>query len=244
MRMVRLRWVVIWSLAAAGLFLGSAVLQFIASLQRWVFSDSQARNGVSADDHLFDYSFPRDPWENIGTAAQFFGAGTLVLALGVLAMAVGVVAMPSAGARPGIVIIVAFAVIELALALLVAGGLGINGAHALLSGMTGVPSSLKDSGALGWSGMYWLIILGGCWLRRSQAAAVACLFLIGATELGYVVAAFMIAPIFAGGISYDTTRWTETVVAASTAAAGVAMLLAARATARRNAPSAVHAHLA
>lgn len=55
---------------------------------------------------------------------------------------------------------------------------------------------------------------------RSIAWLAAGVFLLGATPTGYLVAAFLIAPVLAGGISYDTTRWTETVVAA-------AMLLAA-----------------
>ena len=83
-----------------------------------------------------------------------------------------------------------------------------------------------------------VIILGASWLRRSRAAVATCVFLVGSTGLGYFLAAFWIAPIFAGGVSYDTTPWTETVVAASTAAAGIAMILAARVSAHRRAPRA------
>ena len=63
--------------------------------------------------------------------------------------------------------------------------------------------------------------------RKPRSAMITCVFLLGSTALGYVLAAFLIAPIVAGEASHDTTPWTETVVAASTAAAGVAMILAA-----------------
>jgi hypothetical protein len=217
--------------AAAGLFLGSAVLQVVASLQRWVGFRSSLSEPLSAEDHLYDYYWPYAPWEPIGTAAEFFGLGTLVLAVGILVMTIGVVAIPRTAGSRG-VIVALLAIVEIVLASLVAGSFALHGAHALISGMTGVPSALRDSGALGWIGVLGLIILAPIWLRRSWAAAAACMFLIGSTGLGYFVAAFGIAPKFAGGTSHDTTPWTETVVAASAAATGAALLIAVWAIAR------------
>lgn len=62
---------------------------------------------------------------------------------------------------------------------------------------------------------------------------MACLFLIGSTWLGYFIATYQIAPIFAGYMSHDTAPWTETVVAVWTATAAVAMIFAAGDVARR-----------
>ncbi|WP_166872734.1 hypothetical protein [Salinibacterium sp. ZJ450] len=233
-RPVRFRWTsVSVSLIVAGLFLGSAVLQLVASLQRW--GGSWMRDGLSIEDHLFDYSFPSAPWEPIGTAAELFGVGTLLLAFGVLVMPLGVLAETRADSRRGLAGFVV--VVEVVLAFLVAGSFGVHGAHALVSGLTGTPSPLQHSSALGLVGLVGLIALILLWGRKSQAAAVACVFLIGSTGLGHILATYVIAPLIAG-ISHDTTPWSETVVAASTAAAGVAMLIAAGATVRRRAPRA------
>ncbi|PJJ62428.1 hypothetical protein [Compostimonas suwonensis] len=221
-RMVRSpRASVIWSLAAAGLLLGSAALQLVASLERWVvLGGSWTRDDISVEDHLFDYSYPADPWENLATTAQFFGAGVLLLAPGILAMA-------RAARRGGI--------LERVLAVAVAASFGLTGAHALVSGLTGAPSpaqSLPVQGILSLIGFVGLIILAVYWLRTSPASSIACLFLLGATLPGYLVATFEIAPMIAGYQSYDTTPWTETIVAASTAAAGLAMIIAAGVTTR------------
>ena len=225
----------IWSFTAAGLFLGSAALQLVASLQRWVVFRA-SRGEFVAEDHLYDYSFPYDPWESIGTSAQLFGAGTLILALGVLSMALGILAMPRAGGRRSVAVILG--VVEIVIAILIAGSFGIAGMHALISGVTGAPSPLHQYGATGWVGVVGLIVLIVRWVFRSPAAMLACAFLIGATGLGFFVAAFLIAPLFAGSVSHDTTPWTETVVAAWMAAAAFSMILAARDAARRGAPRA------
>ena len=222
---------VLGSLLAAGLFLASGVLQLTASLQRWVvFRGSRAGDDVSAEDHLFDYSFPYEPWEPIGTAAQLYGLGYLFLALGVLAMPLGLAALTRTARRRSVLVFIVLG--EIVLAIVVSGSFAIHGVHALISGFTGVPSPLQHSGALSfWVGVLGLVVLAVLW-RRSRAAVAACVFLIGATDLGYLLAAFVIAPVFAGGTSHDTTPWTETVVAASTVAAGIAMIVAALETIR------------
>jgi hypothetical protein len=223
------------SLAAAGLFLGSAVLQLTASLQRWVLFRASSGQYVP-EDHLYDYSFPYGPWENIGTSAQLFGAGTLLLALGVLAMAIGVITLPSATAHRGVAVILGTA--EIVIAVLVAGSFAISGAHALVSGVTGAPSPLHQYGAMGWLALFGLILLIVRWGFKSPAAMMACVFLIGSTWLGHFIAAFQIAPILAGYVSHDTTPWTETVMAVWTAVAGVSMIFAAGQAARFRAPNA------
>ena len=82
--------------------------------------------------------------------------------------------------------------------------------------------------ALGWVGLVGLIGLSVLWGRMSRAAVVmACVFLIGSTlPLGWMGATYVIAPMIAGP-SHDTAPWSETVFAASPAAAGVAMIVAA-----------------
>ncbi|MBB5640633.1 hypothetical protein [Cryobacterium roopkundense] len=206
-----------WSLAAAGLFVGSAVLQLLASLQRWVgLSGSGTLSDVSIEDHRFDYFYPADPWENVGTAAQLFGAGLLLLALGILVMT------RAAAPRDGH--------LERMLALLVASSFGIHGAHALVSGAIGAPTPLQYLPVqmlLSLIGFVGLVAVGARLLRVSRAASVACVLLVAVTLPGYIVATFQIAPVIAGYQSYDTTPWTETILAASTAAAGVALAIAA-----------------
>lgn len=207
-----------WAGVAAALYLCSAAAQLLASLQRWVDArGSWSRSDRTVEDHLFDYSYPADPWENLGDAAQIFGVGYLMLALGVLVMGLGAERRRTAASTT--------------LASLVAFSFAVDGGHALVSGLLGSPSpvqyvillqllvSLVGCGAL--------IALGCLWLRNSPARAAACLFLLGATVPGYLVAAFIIAPAVAGYQSYDTTPFTETVVAASTAAAGIALAAAA-----------------
>jgi hypothetical protein len=220
-----------WALGAVGLLLASAALQGMASFERWV----PARNGwdradISIEDHRLDYAFPADPWENVGTAAQLFGLGSILLALGVLAMAKTVSSAGSPARRwnegglEGMLVVVA------------AGSFALTGLHALLSGIVGAPTLLQHLplqllfGAVGFAG---LIILAGRWLRASWPTALACLLLLGSSLPGYLVATFTIAPAVAGYQSHDTTPWTETIVAVWPALAAVAMCGAAGWAARR-----------
>jgi hypothetical protein len=220
-----------WALGAAGLLLASAALQGMASFERWVtVRNGWDRSDISIEDHRFDYAFPADPWENVGTAAQVFGLGTVLLALGVLAMAKTV---SSAGSPAGTW---NDGGLEGMLVVVVAGSFAVTGLHALLSGVIGAPTPLQHLplqllfGVVGFAG---LIILAGRWLRASWPTALACLLLLGASLPGYVVAAFTIAPAIVGYQSHDTTPSTETIVAAWPALAGLAMCGAAGWAARR-----------
>ncbi len=198
--------------------LGSAALQMTASLQRWVwFRDDRSPRDPSAEDHLYDYAYPADPWVPIGNAAELYGLGYLLLALAVLAAAAAV------AVHTGIVAGL--------LAAIVAGSFALDGVHAVLSGVSGVPSPVQDWISLQWSisaiGCLCLIGLAILWARVSRAAAVSSLLLLGNTVPGYLIATFATAPAIAGYQSHDTTPWTETVVAISAAAAGITMLAAA-----------------
>lgn len=219
-------------LAAAVLFMASAVLQHLASIQRWVVLRGQRPgNELTVEDHELDYSFPADPWETIGTAAQLFGAATLLQAVGVLAMALGVLAVPRvAPNRIGIVA-------EPALALLVAAAFAVMGAHALISGINGAPSDLQHSRVLAplmvWCGFGGLAALAWLWSGMSRAASVACVFLVGSNMFGAAIANFTVAAMIAGYVSHDTTPWLESVVAGTSAAAALAMVFAAGTVVRR-----------
>ena len=215
----------IFLLLASVLFLGSAALQHHASVQRWVvFAGSRPASESFGEDHLYDYYFPLDPWVNIGTTAQFFGVGILIQALAVVVMAAGVLLAPrTATSRHALV-----AVGEFGIAVVIAATFAILGTHALISGLDGVPSPLQSIWALGHVSLLGLLILTWLWWRKLRAASVACLFLTGSTLMGYFLSSYLIAPIIAGGTSHDTTRWTESVVAATTAAAAIAVILAAK----------------
>lgn len=219
-------------LAAAALFLASAALQHLASIQRWVLLRGQRPgNELSVEDHLLDYGFPADPWEPIGTAAQLLGAGTLLQSVGVLAMAAGVLAVPRVAPNKfGI-----FA--EPVLALLVAAAFAVLGAHALVSGINAAPSDLQHSSVLVplmvWGGFGGIAALSWLWAGMSRAASVACLFLLGSNMFGGAILNFTVAAMIAGYVSHDTTPWLESVVAGSTAAAALAMVFAAGTVLRR-----------
>jgi len=207
-----------WSLAAAGLFLLSAALQLVASLQRWVTAaESWTREDRLVEDNLFDYSYPADPWEPLGTAAQYFGAGYLLLSLGVYALLRAAPSGQAARMRVPTMI--------------VAGSLALDGGHALVSGLVDTPTPVQYVLVLQWLlslvACVCLVVLGAWWLRTSRAVGLACLFLLGVTVPGYLWSMYLLAPLITGYVSYDTTPWTETVVAGSAAAAGVSLIVAA-----------------
>ncbi|MFB2581365.1 hypothetical protein ACEXQD_08940 [Herbiconiux sp. P15] len=212
-----------WSLVVAALWLASAALQVVASLERWVVAaGSWTRGDVSIEDHRFDYWWPADPWENVGAAAQLHGAGLLLLAIGVLLLP-----RAAPARRHGL---------DGAVAVVVAILFGFDGAHVLVSGLMGAPSPLQyvplqlllaGVTAIG------LVVLAANRFATSWPTALGCLVLVGATLPGYIVATFVIAPAITGYQSFDTTPWTETIPAVWTALAALLVLVTAAASAIR-----------
>ncbi|GAA1877701.1 hypothetical protein GCM10009715_25530 [Paeniglutamicibacter psychrophenolicus] len=224
-------------LAATALFLVSFTLQLLASLQRWVtFSGTRGPTDTSVEDHVYDYFIPGDDWEPIGTAAQLLGAGLLVQVLGLLAMALGIMLLPATTRIFSRLGTAGIAVLEAVLVLLVAATFTAHGGYLLASGANGTIPGMQIGPGVFWT-MFWAALLGlGAlaliWGNRLPAAGAACALLIGTTLLGYLLATYVVAPIFFGG-SHDTARFTETVVAASTAAAAIALAFGARDVVRR-----------
>lgn len=218
--------VVLLLIVAAGLFLASALVQWNASMQRWVtFSGSADPNGPSVEDHMYDYYLPTEEWVPIGSAAELLGIGLLMTAIGFAVLATAVLMIPD----PTKDHIKAVAIIslgfDLLLVLATAGLFAWMGLHTLLSGLQGTQSGLLDSGILMqlllYLGFAAPVILAVRWRNRLPAVSIACVFLLGSTVVGYIVSTYLIAPLIAG-MSHDTARWTETVIAVSTAAAGIA----------------------
>lgn len=209
-------------LVASALLMISALLQGAAAAQRWAFADPEALGSDRAiEDHVFDYVIPADPWVSVGSAATLFGlsyllAGGALVCLGVAGRAIG-------GRIKGI----------LAVALVAAAPFVLIGIHALVSGLSGVPTPVQHLvatyGALfvGTFQVIVLIVFAVFIGYRSRIWAIGVLLLIGDTLFGYAGALFFVAPILVGYQSYDTTPWTEGVLAAATAAAAVAVCIGA-----------------
>ncbi|MCM6763538.1 hypothetical protein NB037_14030 [Rathayibacter sp. ZW T2_19] len=209
-----------WALIAAVALLASAALQLQAATQRWVTaSGSRAPADRSIEDHLFDYSVPAEPWEAVGTAAQVFGVGTLLLAAGVLAMMRAL--SPRVLAPASIAVAAVFA---------------LTGVHALVSGLLGTPTPLGATWLQLLTGIVpvvGLVALAVAVLRRAPSLAVAYVLLLGSSLPGQLIAIFSIAPMIMGYASHDTTPWSEAVIAATTGAAGLAALVTAAGSALR-----------
>ncbi|WP_344059503.1 hypothetical protein [Microbacterium pumilum] len=216
------RWRLVRAIVSAAMLLAAAAALLVASLQRWVwaadlgtFSALVTEDHQSLiEDHLYDFVVPADPWQNVGQAAQLSGVAFLLLAAGALCLTAACAS--KRWISPGSWLI----------ALAVSIPFGLIGVHGLLSGLSDAPSSLEliaSSPLLIVIQLPGIVALAVIAARRSAAWTAAAILLSGATLPGYLVATFMIAPVFAGGTSYDTTRWTETVVAASIALAGIAV---------------------
>lgn len=211
-----------WALIAAAALGASTALQVQASWQRWVTArGSWTQGDRSIEDHLYDYMIPADPWVSIGSAAQVYGIGMLLLAAGILAMTRTLIPRASGVFRFTSAVVAAV--------------FGLNGAHALVSGLIGAPTPLQSlfpQMALALIPVIGLAVLAARAFPRSPLVAIAYVCLLGSTALGLIVSTFLIAPTVIGYQSHDTTPWSEAFVAASTALAGAAVLASAVASAR------------
>ncbi|MFT2706632.1 hypothetical protein [Clavibacter zhangzhiyongii] len=200
-------------LVASGLLAASALLQLDASLQRWV----TARDALppsrrdSIESHEHDHDAPTAGWIPLGDAAERHGAGMILLALAVVALAVAV----GARGRSSAVLVLA-----------VAGSFAVLGLHALLSGIAGAPSPLGGlllpAHLVGLAGLVGIAALRAGRPRARPLDAVALALVAAASLPGQLLAAFVVAPMLHGDTSYDTTPWTETVVAVAIGLAAVA----------------------
>lgn len=206
-------------LGVTALLFVSSLLQGVAAVQRWLFFDhATIGRDRTIEDHLFDYAFPADPWVSVGSAAILFGIGYVLVAAAVACIG-------GAAAATHRITVVVWTVTFVA-----AGPLVLTGVHALVSGILGSPSPLQyvvgTSGALllGLLQAVGLTLLAVFVARRSLAWAVGVVVLIGTTVFGHFLAVFTIGPWIVGYQSYDTTPWSEAVVAGFTAIAAIAVL--------------------
>ena len=191
-------------------------------MQRWVFTDlGTVGPDRSLEDHLFDYVIPADPWVSVGSAATLFGLAYLLI--GAALILLGVASRATGDRVKGIV----------AVALVAAAPFVLVGLHALVSGVLGFASPLQylvaAGGALflGAAQVIALTLFAAVVSRRSWIWAIGVLLLIGVTVFGYVGAMIVVAPVIVGYQSYDTTPWTEGVLAANTALAAVVVCIGA-----------------
>lgn len=205
-------------LIASALLACSAVLQGVAAAQRWLFVDvADLAPDRTIEDHLFDYVLPADPWVSVGSAAALFGLGYLLIAVALVALGV---ACQRVGAKASAALVVAA---------LTATPFALLGVRALISGASGFASALQhlvlSYGALilGAAQTVRLLLFAVIVVRRSWLWSVGLILLIGATLIGYIVALFYIAPAVTGYQSYDTTPWTEAVLAVLTALSALAV---------------------
>ncbi|WP_445443727.1 hypothetical protein [Clavibacter sp. km1a] len=208
-----------WRLAAAALLMGSALLQLHAATERWIVAaTTRVFDDAGIQDGRFDHAFPSREWEPLGDAAETHGVGLLLLALAVVAVARATGITGAAGLAGTAVIAATSAAV---------------GAHALLSGITGTPSPLAGTYlpmlALSTTGCVAVAVavVRGRAPRGTAWDALGAVLVVGALPVGQLVALFAIAPVIWGGTYSDTPIHTESVVATSTACAGVAMLVSA-----------------
>lgn len=208
-------------LLTAALLLAASVLQQAASVQRWVtLVESVPEDIIFAEDHRYDYFFPSGSWVNYGSVTGQHSLAMLLLTLGMISLTFGVVAQTKSAPRIRILT-------EYSLSAVVVAWFGISSLHVYLSGAIGTPSILQYMGILGALASLAGLALSILWWGRAPAAAIGCLLLMGSTTIGYVIAFMLIAPIFVGYTSHDTTPWAESVIAATTGAASLAVLVAA-----------------
>ncbi|MUK00669.1 hypothetical protein GM708_01205 [Vibrio cholerae] len=213
------------------LLVASAACQIQASLQRWISArQGLASDDVTIEDHRFDYDFRSESWEPIGSAAQVYGTGMILLALGVLTFGHALGRVGGGSRLLGLLAMLAIAV-PFALFGLDAVVAGLSGQTTPISSVTLILTLINLAGFVG------LGVLTRTKITMTLPEIWVGVFLFGSSFPGYFIATFFLAPVINGDTSYDTTPWTETVLGATTAAAGIAALIAAWCSIPRNKPT-------
>ncbi|MDR7255233.1 hypothetical protein J2X46_004235 [Nocardioides sp. BE266] len=214
---------------AAAALVTSGALMYAASWQRWAHDcpwghdpDSLACN--RAQDHLYDFVLPTDPWVPIGTAAQLAGVSLVVGALALPGLAVAM----RPGRRPGPVTVLAVVV-----AVLAAVDVGVATWRSGHEGVV-VPPVTDDLALSLWllapfGLLLWLGI--SVWIgeqARVRAGLAMALLLLGSPLIAFF--SYAIGP-------FDAAPWWEATMGVFTAAGGLCVLLAGlRRPARRTSP--------
>ncbi|MEU3330892.1 hypothetical protein ACF046_01170 [Glutamicibacter creatinolyticus] len=207
---------------AAALFFASAVFQQRASHARWVTAlETQGPDSLSIESHEYDYYLPIAGYIPLPDTGVPLGIGLMLQSAGVFMLLLCLLS----AARPSDKIMLS---LQLLLGLLVIPGYAIIGDNAIRSELAGVPADLNWSSPVLLTTEFAFVPLIDlcvlCW-RWFPVLAVACFFLLGTTILGNIIIYLLVAPLVTGYTSHDTTPGTETIMALSTAAAGVAMLV-------------------
>lgn len=212
------------ALLAAMLFVVSAGFQLRAANSRWItHADGTGWSQYSIESHEFDYFLAEDPVVLIPDTSIPFGIGMFFQAAGLFLTLVALLALRPGNLRPR-------RMLHTLLGLCAVASAALIGYQSLRTGLDGKPfAPLAQSGIagvaylLGFVALAVLVVLA--W-RRTPVLGIALACSLSTTIVGYIFCSLFIAPVFAGDQSFDTTRGTETVMAAATAAAGLAMLLA------------------
>ncbi|GAA1410814.1 hypothetical protein AUR04nite_33460 [Glutamicibacter uratoxydans] len=215
-------------LAAAGLLLLSAILQLAAAASRWlIHPEGLGGSAPMAQDGVYDYFLASEPFAMIPGTSLPFGIGMLLQAAVIVLLAASLHrSMPGTGDS----LRRAELLVGFLLGFLAAAGPALIGYHALRIGLAGTAAGIFL--LVEPAGLYILaasasalLVLSIIALTRNVWAGIAMCFTVGSTLPGYLVASFLIAPLLAGDTSYDTTAGSEAIVAFSTLAAGLFVLL-------------------
>jgi len=210
---------------AAFLFFASTLLQLRASYSRWItFAGTLRPTDRSIESHEYDYYLqgfmPSERYLLIPDTGVPLGNGLLLQSVGIALLLLCVLTSGPVGAIRHC--------IQLLLGLLVMLSYMLIGYHALRTELEGTPPGTTGTG---WSqlvillGFIALVVLCVMSFRRFPGAAIAWFCLLGTTIFGYVMIDLFLAPVLTLYTSPDTTPGTETIMALTTAAAGLSMLV-------------------
>lgn len=200
--------------AGSALLVSSGILATAAAAQRWwpacvpgAFDDGGCPR---LQDHAHDLVIPTAPWAPVGSAAELYGVGLVVLAAAVLVLPPVLL-----GRAPGRLLAVSNGLVAL--------GILTVGVLTLLSGLSGSAVSVPGdrlAGALWVLGLPVVALAGIVECVSTERAANgwrlgASTALLAASPIAQVI----IAPVVLDYMSHDTTPWTE-------AFGGVALVLA------------------